>query len=190
MRLPPPSLLFLLHLLTVVSSASNPTSFCKCICGSNNTIIPLDAPASSLHARSAFPQAGSPLDSSQLLRREDDTADAPSPPVNGDKGEGQDKAEDDKSSAGDEGNDKGKSGDGEKDETGEKKKEYRKKTCNDCNKQYCLSQGLKICEGKAMEDVWTTCFQRDSRKDEAVVFIFIFATAGLLIYAAVKPWID
>lgn len=79
--------------------------------------------------------------------------------MNGDKGEGQDKAEDDKSSAGDEGNDKGKSGDGEKDETGEKKKEYRKKTCNDCNKQYCLSQGLKICEGKAMEDVWTTCFR-------------------------------
>lgn len=34
------------------------------------------------------------------------------------------------------------------------------------------------------------CFaERDSRKDEAVVFIFIFATAGLLIWAAVKPWV-
>lgn len=31
--------------------------------------------------------------------------------------------------------------------------------------------------------------ERDSRKDEAVVFIFIFATAGLLVWAAVKPWV-
>ena len=31
--------------------------------------------------------------------------------------------------------------------------------------------------------------ERDSRKDEAVVFIFIVATAGLLIWAAAKPWI-
>ena len=31
--------------------------------------------------------------------------------------------------------------------------------------------------------------ERDSRKDEAVVFVFIFATAGLLIWAAVKPWV-
>lgn len=33
------------------------------------------------------------------------------------------------------------------------------------------------------------CTERDSRKDEAVVFIFIFATAGLLIWAAIKPWV-
>ena len=31
--------------------------------------------------------------------------------------------------------------------------------------------------------------ERDSRKDEAVVFIFIFATAGLLIWAAIRPWV-
>lgn len=40
--------------------------------------------------------------------------------------------------------------------------------------------------------VWLTllvCAERDSRKDEAVVFIFIFATAGLLVWAAVKPWV-
>lgn len=34
------------------------------------------------------------------------------------------------------------------------------------------------------------CTERDSRKDEAVVFIFIFATAGLLIYAAIRPWAE
>ena len=32
--------------------------------------------------------------------------------------------------------------------------------------------------------------ERDSRKDEAVVFIFIFATVGLLVWAAVKPWVS
>jgi hypothetical protein len=36
----------------------------------------------------------------------------------------------------------------------------------------------------------TTCFQRDSAKDEAVVFVFIVATVGLLVYAAVRPWVD
>jgi hypothetical protein len=32
--------------------------------------------------------------------------------------------------------------------------------------------------------------ERDSRKDEAVVFIFIFATGGLLTWALLKPWIE
>lgn len=32
--------------------------------------------------------------------------------------------------------------------------------------------------------------ERDSRKDEAVVFIFIFATGGLLAWALLKPWIE
>jgi hypothetical protein len=32
--------------------------------------------------------------------------------------------------------------------------------------------------------------ERDSRKDEAVVFIFIFATGGLLAWAILKPWIE
>ena len=51
-----------------------------------------------------------------------------------------------------------------------------------------------ICEKptgeKAGEDeVFTLCFQRDSAKDEAVIFVFIFATVGLLAWAAVKPWV-
>ena len=32
--------------------------------------------------------------------------------------------------------------------------------------------------------------ERDSRKDEVVVFVFIFATAGLLLWAAIKPWVS
>jgi len=52
-----------------------------------------------------------------------------------------------------------------------------------------MKQELAICKGAEEEDVFTTCFQRDSAKDEAVVFIFIFATVGLLMWAAVRPWI-
>jgi len=37
--------------------------------------------------------------------------------------------------------------------------------------------------------VFAQCFQRDSIKDEAVVFIFIFTTAGLLGWAVLKPWV-
>ena len=43
------------------------------------------------------------------------------------------------------------------------------------------------CVRNVMADIEDT--ERDSRKDEAVVFIFIFATAGLLIWAAIKPWV-
>lgn len=37
--------------------------------------------------------------------------------------------------------------------------------------------------------MFTTCFQRDSRKDQAVVYLFIFATGGLLIWAGIRPWV-
>lgn len=30
---------------------------------------------------------------------------------------------------------------------------------------------------------------RDSAKDQAVVFIFIIATVGLLVYAGIEPWV-
>lgn len=63
-------------------------------------------------------------------------------------------------------------------------------TCSDCNKAFCLSYNLPICKRAKEEDVFTTCFQRDSAKDEAVVFIFIGATTGLLVYAAVRPWVE
>jgi hypothetical protein len=38
--------------------------------------------------------------------------------------------------------------------------------------------------------VFTTCFQRDSAKDQAVVFVFIGATVGLLGWAALRPWVE
>ncbi|GAO50883.1 hypothetical protein SAICODRAFT_30028 [Saitoella complicata NRRL Y-17804] len=92
------------------SSASRITSFCKCICNSNSTIIPL------LH---------------------------PSNPSN---------------------------------------------PCNDCNRQFCLNYQLPFCTDVEAEAITTKCFQRDSLKDKLVVYLFIFVTSGLLIWAAVRPW--
>ncbi|KAK3066185.1 hypothetical protein LTS18_001930, partial [Coniosporium uncinatum] len=66
----------------------------------------------------------------------------------------------------------------------------KQRTCNDCNRQFCLGYNLPICKGAEEKDVFATCFQRDSAKDEAVVFIFIFATVGLLGWAAVRPWVE
>lgn len=46
-------------------------------------------------------------------------------------------------------------------------------------------------EGRSLGEVETNgVAERDSAKDQAVVFIFIIATVGLLSYAAVRPWID
>lgn len=38
--------------------------------------------------------------------------------------------------------------------------------------------------------MFTTCFQRDSTKDQAVVFLFIGATVSLLVWSGVKPAYD
>lgn len=66
---------------------------------------------------------------------------------------------------------------------------HHTRTCADCTKQFCLDYNLPICEKAKEDDVFTTCFQRDSTKDELVVFIFIFATVGLLAWALVKPYV-
>ncbi|KAL8804266.1 MAG: hypothetical protein Q9200_005894, partial [Gallowayella weberi] len=170
-------LVLFLNLLNLVSSASNPTSFCKCTCGANSTIIPLDAPSSSsstsrkfsLQLRSPFSFQKTPQSLHPRTPNDDDQAPTHANADNNDQEKDKDKA-----------------GKEEEDNT---KTPSRRKTCNDCNKQYCLNQGLHICKDKALEDIYTTCFQRDSRKDEAVVFIFIAGTASLLGWAAVKPWV-
>ncbi|KAK7747423.1 hypothetical protein SLS53_001678 [Cytospora paraplurivora] len=59
-------------------------------------------------------------------------------------------------------------------------------TCNQCNKAFCLSQSLPICKSAADKDVVTMCFQRDSRKDQIIVWGFILGTAGLLGWAGVQ----
>ncbi|KAI1827302.1 hypothetical protein F4861DRAFT_403100 [Xylaria intraflava] len=61
-----------------------------------------------------------------------------------------------------------------------------KSTCTHCTHAYCLSQNLPICQATAEEDVFSACIQRDSRKDEIIVWGFILGTAGLLAWAAAR----
>jgi hypothetical protein len=63
-----------------------------------------------------------------------------------------------------------------------------KKSCSECNRQFCLS--YPFCKGEKEENVLTTCFQRDSAKDQVIVYMFIGATVGLLGWAAVRPWVQ
>jgi len=63
-------------------------------------------------------------------------------------------------------------------------------TCTMCNRAFCLSQRLPFCKNAEEKDVFTTCFQRDSRKDQIVVLTFIAATLGLLGYAGVRKVIE
>ncbi|CEO58565.1 hypothetical protein PMG11_03277 [Penicillium brasilianum] len=153
------------------TTASTPTSFCKCTCFSNSTIIPLDPGKSSsgnsglnnvynLYER-AFntgPDSELELETQQQQQKQHQSE------VNTDS-----------------------EGHGTLTERAQK---YRALSCNDCNRKFCLDYELPICKDAKEEDVFTTCFQRDSRKDEAVVFIFIFATGGLLAWALLKPWIE
>lgn len=38
--------------------------------------------------------------------------------------------------------------------------------------------------------ILTRIAERDSRKDEAIVFIFIIATGSLLLWAVFRPWVQ
>ncbi|CAG8977893.1 hypothetical protein HYALB_00001770 [Hymenoscyphus albidus] len=63
-------------------------------------------------------------------------------------------------------------------------------SCTTCNKAFCLSQRLPICKGAEDKDVLTTCFQRDSRKDQIVVLTFITLTVGLLGWAGLRKVVE
>ncbi|KAL9024241.1 MAG: hypothetical protein Q9196_006658 [Gyalolechia fulgens] len=132
------------YLVVLISAAANPTSFCKCTCGANSTIIPLDAPSSQHHTRS-FPEQ-SQQDVLPIRRPRDDVI------------RHQESSPSFLAAATNNGNEpsSGEEDGGRKEGD---RKEYRKKTCNDCNKQYCLSQHLHICEGLTADDVFTTCFR-------------------------------
>lgn len=63
-------------------------------------------------------------------------------------------------------------------------------TCNMCNRAFCIAQRLPICKGAEEKDVFTTCFQRDSRKDQIVVVTFITVTVALLGWSAVRKVLE
>lgn len=60
------------------------------------------------------------------------------------------------------------------------------KSCSECTKAFCLSQGIDFCKDAKEDDVVTMCFQRDSNKDKIIVWGFMLGTFGLLGWAAFK----
>ncbi|KAK9365733.1 hypothetical protein V1509DRAFT_570389 [Lipomyces kononenkoae] len=60
-------------------------------------------------------------------------------------------------------------------------------SCSECTRKFCLDYNLPICKDAVEDtDVSSSCFQRDSLKDEAIVILFITLTGGLLLYALAK----
>ncbi|KAK5274031.1 hypothetical protein LTR99_000714 [Exophiala xenobiotica] len=212
---PSPPLLVLLILISLslliqpaLSAKSTATSFCKCICFNNSTIIALNPPPSSSSGRDAArlhnldvrsPLAVHAREGAGAGRDTDDELDkalssafafastsaaASSTSTSTSTAASTSAASDD----GDEGED----ANDHPAPTSQAAQPYKhhKLTCADCTRAFCLDYNLPICKNAEEEDVFTTCFQRDSLKDETVVVVFIFATAGLLGWALVKPWID
>ncbi|KAI5464840.1 hypothetical protein BGZ63DRAFT_421834 [Mariannaea sp. PMI_226] len=62
----------------------------------------------------------------------------------------------------------------------------KSKSCSECTKAFCLSQGIDFCKNAQEEDVSTLCFQRDSNKDKIIVWSFLACTIGLLGWTAFK----
>ncbi|ROT42630.1 hypothetical protein SODALDRAFT_326787 [Sodiomyces alkalinus F11] len=156
----------LLAALVTLASASTPT-FCKCTCFKNSTVVPLDSQAK--YPSSSSSSSSSPP--SSLHRRDLFSAPifAPLPnfPFQPDA------------------------------TTNEKTRTRRSEghqiarrgppaDCTKCTKAFCLAQKLPICTDATEEDVQTSCFQRDSRKDRIIVWGFIVVTGGLLGWAAAR----
>ncbi|MCJ1280151.1 hypothetical protein MMC21_007978 [Puttea exsequens] len=125
---------------TSLTLAASPTSFCKCTCFSNSTIIPLDAPS---------PATQRPQQLFVARHAENDELEEPLP-------------EDPPSNTGLPVAAPGENGGGRIwDEKGddEDRVEFRRGNCNDCNRQYCDELHLPICTGANLEDIFTTCFR-------------------------------
>ncbi|KAI1208633.1 uncharacterized protein F4807DRAFT_461570 [Annulohypoxylon truncatum] len=63
-------------------------------------------------------------------------------------------------------------------------------SCTQCTRAFCLSQHLPICKDAEENDVVAMCFQRDSRKDQIIVWGFILGTTGLLGWAAARRVVE
>lgn len=62
--------------------------------------------------------------------------------------------------------------------------------CTRCNRAFCIAQNLPICKNAEEKDIFTTCFQRDSRKDQIFVIGFMCTTVGLLGWAVGKEILE
>ncbi|KAK4461973.1 hypothetical protein QBC42DRAFT_202412, partial [Cladorrhinum samala] len=63
-------------------------------------------------------------------------------------------------------------------------------SCAQCNRAFCMKYNLPICKDAEEKDIVTSCFQRDSRKDQIIVWGFILGTAGLLGWAGVRKALE
>ncbi|KAG7286445.1 hypothetical protein NEMBOFW57_008756 [Staphylotrichum longicolle] len=59
-------------------------------------------------------------------------------------------------------------------------------SCKQCNRAFCLKYNLPICKDAEDKDIKTSCFQRDSHKDQVIVWGFLLGTAGLLGWAGAR----
>ncbi len=147
---PFPLLLILICLLQpTLSAKSTATSFCKCICFNNSTIIALNPPPSSTRAarphnldvRSPAVHAGAGLFPGRDTDDEEDRAAAAASAS---------AAAAPKEDDGDDANDHPPAAQPHK---------HHKLTCADCTRAFCLDYNLPICKNAGEEDVFTTCFR-------------------------------
>ncbi|KAF9910720.1 hypothetical protein EC991_005705 [Linnemannia zychae] len=67
------------------------------------------------------------------------------------------------------------------------------KTCGSCTKQFCLDSKPDMCKGVGTgegDELITSCFERDSYKDQLVVYLFLTITFGLLGFAGLQPLLN
>ncbi|KAK2599760.1 hypothetical protein N8I77_011487 [Diaporthe amygdali] len=161
-------LILLLGAFASLAVAASAPTFCKCTCFTNSTIIEIK-PKSSTGGSSSSPPHQPPSEGTtdpdslgMMAAASDDMEMEAAAAANGKRGLPNRRAQGSNSSP----------------------------SCSQCNRSFCLSQSLPICKGAADKDVVTMCFQRDSRKDQVIVWGFILGTAGLLGWAAVQKAVD
>ncbi|KAG0306962.1 hypothetical protein BGZ98_001384 [Dissophora globulifera] len=67
------------------------------------------------------------------------------------------------------------------------------KACGGCTKQYCLDINPDMCKGVGTgegDELITSCFERDSYKDQFIVYLFLTITFGLLGFAGFQPFLS
>ncbi|KAF9550551.1 hypothetical protein EC957_000225 [Mortierella hygrophila] len=67
------------------------------------------------------------------------------------------------------------------------------KACGSCTKKYCLDMNSDMCKDVGTgggDELTTICFERDSYKDQFIVYLFLTITFGLLGFAVLQPFLN
>jgi hypothetical protein len=114
-----PLLAALFLLLTATHAAQSATSFCKCVCAGNSTIIALNPRSStskSQHSSLKLSRSLTPRDGDDNIASEAE-------------------------------------------QQRQDQQKHHTPTCADCNRAFCLEQGVKICEDVKEEEIFASCFR-------------------------------